>query len=498
MRSVIRAETANDNSFRHAGTDEDQEEVLVRCCLINPSWHVRKGNIWSQIRATMPSLGLLYLAATLEREGIAVTVIDFQAEILGWEGMESRLQRETFDIYGITVTTPLAHNAYRLARLIKKHHPSAMVVLGGVHATSLPEEALACDAVDYVVRGEGEEVFLRLVRGDPPEHIHGLSYRAEEGIRHQGPDGLINDLDTLPFPAFHLVNLDLYRPAVGSYKRLPAINITTTRGCPGKCTFCNSADIKLRKRSAELIFADMVKLSQQYGRREIAFYDDTFTVFPSNIKKLCDLLQKNAIDLTWSCFARVDCVSRDLLISMKKGGCHQIMFGIESSNETILNNIKKPMSLEKNHAVVRMAQEAGLTVRCTFMFGNPGETEETVEQTIKYAIKLDPDIAVFNVTTPYPGTELFAWAKAGGYLLTENWDDYDLSRTVMQLPSVSPEYLEASLRTAYRKFYQRPSTIWRKVKRLSSWSELINLVQGGASLVKYMIAVHILKNRNME
>ncbi|MBF0308048.1 MAG: cobalamin-dependent protein [Magnetococcales bacterium] len=460
----------------------------MRCCLINPPWQVRQGNIWSQIRATMPPLGLLYLAAVAEQEGVEVTVWDFQAELLGWEGMEARIREQAFEVYGITATTPLAKNAYRLAGLIKKYHPHSRVILGGVHCSAMPEEALAQEAVDVVVRGEGEDIFLKLLQNTPLHTLSGISHRVDGQVRHQGPDALVEDLDRLPVPAFHLVQLARYKPAVGAYKRLPAINMTATRGCPGKCTFCNSASIKLRKRSAERVFEEMALLSRKYGMREIAFYDDTFTVFPSNIKRLCDLLEKNRIDLTWSCFARVDCVNRDLLAAMKRGGCHQVMFGVESGDPEILKTIKKPTPLVKNSEAVQMCREVGLTSRCTFMFGNPGETEETLEETIRYAIALDPDLVVFNITTPYPGTEMFDWAKERGYLLTEDWDDYDLSKTVMRLPTVSPERLDLFLKEGYRRFYQRPTVVWRKVKQLSSWSELSNLAQGGASLVRYFLS----------
>ncbi|MBF0181385.1 MAG: radical SAM protein [Magnetococcales bacterium] len=168
-------------------------------------------------------------------------------------------------------------------------------------------------------------------------------------------------------PAFHLVDLKRYRPAVGAYRRLPAINMATTRGCPGKCTFCNSASIPLRKRSAESIVAEMRHLIQRYGIREIAFYDDTFTVFPSNIKKLSNLIREHDLDIGFSCFARVDCVTADMLDDLKRAGCHQVMFGVESGSMEILRTIRKPIATEKTRLAVEMAKKAGLTVRCTFI-----------------------------------------------------------------------------------------------------------------------------------
>lgn len=435
----------------------------MKICLINPPWVTKSNNIWTKIRGTLPPLGLLYLAAFLEREGVTADIIDCQAGLRSWEEVRSRLKQGRYDLYGITGTTSIISNSYRLAAMVKDCHPDAKVVMGGVHVTALPEEALGKSAVDFVIRGEGENALLELAKGAAPDAIAGLSYRAGGKIVHNGESCIMPDLDALPFPAFHKVNMKAYFPALNSYKRLPAINMMTTRGCPGRCTFCNSASVPLRRRSAENIFGEMKMLSGKYGIKEISFYDDTFTVFHDNITKLCDMLIAGGVDLTWSCFARVDTVTLPLLKKMKAAGCHQVMFGIESASPEILKNIRKNVQLEKNREAVQMAKDAGITVRCTFMFGNPGETERTIDETIKYSLELDPDIALYNITTPYPGTEMFGWAKEAGYLLSENWDDYDLSEPVMRLPTISPEKLQLKYKEAFRAFYFRPRKIFKKI-----------------------------------
>ncbi len=458
----------------------------MKVCLINPPWITRQGNIWTNIKSTMPPLGLLYIASVLEKANIHVDVIDFQALGLDLDQIEEKIQNLQYDYYGITSTTSIVKKGYLIAGFIKKFHPSATVVLGGIHATSLPEEPLKDPNIDYVVRGEGEEAFLKLVQGVPAKGIPGISYKEDGESRHIQPNGIIQDLDALPFPAYPKLDLKLYRPAVGAYKRLPAINMLTTRGCPGKCTFCNSADIKLRKRSAENIFQEMEMLSKKYGMKEISFYDDTFTVYPTKVKRLCELLIENKIDLTWCCFARTDCVSPDMLNRMKQAGCHQVMYGIEAADEQILKNIKKEINLEKNKKAVEWAQKAGITVRCTFMFGNPGETEETIDETIRYSIYLNPDIALYNITTPYPGTEMFDWAKKNGYLTTEDWDNYDLSVQVMALPTITNELMQKKYKEAFKKFYFRFSFIAKKIFAIVSLRDLTLLREGVKSVFGFL------------
>ena len=457
----------------------------MKVCLINPPWEVKKGSIWSQVRSSMPALGLLYIAAYLESKGIECDVLDFQATLASQEEIEATIKIGNYDFYGITATTPLAHNAYRISKFIKREKTGAKVVLGGVHPTALPEESFVEGDADYVVRGEGEEIFYRLISGENAAFIDGISYVKDGKVMHVGSAGIVHDLDSLPYPAFHKVDLSLYKPAVGGYKRTPAINMTATRGCPGKCTFCNSAAIKLRKRSAQHIFGEMEMLVREYGIKEICFYDDTFTVYPENIKQLCALIVENGLDITWSCFARTDCVNDEMLEQMKRAGCHQVMYGIESASPQILINIKKPIQKEKNVIAVALARKHGITSRCTFMLGNPGETPETIDETIDFALELDPDIALFNITVPYPGTEMFDWADKNGYLLTKDWREYDLSVPVMSLPDAPVKTLQLKYKEAFRRFYFRPIYVLRQVKRLLSISELRILLEGIKSLLKF-------------
>jgi radical SAM superfamily enzyme YgiQ (UPF0313 family) len=454
--------------------------------LINPPWLTKDGTIWHGVQSTSPPLGLLHVAAYAEQQGRAVHVLDANAEQLGLEDIGRVIRRHRPAWVGLTAVTAQIGPAHRVAEIVKKAAPDSKVVIGGAHATALPDEVLQDLHVDYVIRGEGELSFLALVDGQPRDGIGGLTYRGDRPgspVCHNPEDEPISDLDALPPPAYHLIRFDRYKPAVGAYRRLPALAMTVTRGCPGKCTFCSSAQTPLRTHSAERIVDQLEQLQRRYGIREVSFYDDTFTVFKKNVSRLCDLMVARRLDLTWSCFARTDCVSASLLAKMKLAGCHQILFGIESADPRILENIRKPIDIGRTQRAVRLVREAGIEVRAAFMFGNPGETVESLHRTIAFAKRLDPDIAVFNMTTPYPGTQMFDWAKRHGYLRTLDWNDYDLANAVMELPTISSVQLNRLYKVAYRSFYLRPSYLLRRLLRLRSPADVKVSVQALRSIL---------------
>ena len=454
--------------------------------LINPPWLTKDGNIWHGIRSTWPPLGLLYVAAYAEARGRSVHVMDVNAEKLHFADIERFIQEHQPRYVGFTAVTAQIINTRRIAEITKRVSPHSKVVVGGIHATALPDEVLRDPNIDFVIRGEGELPFFALVDEQPPASIGGLSYRGGNSlqpIQHNPLAEPIQDLDALPTPAYHLIHFALYEPAVGAYLRLPAINMTMTRGCPGKCTFCNSAETALRTRSPGHVVDEIHTLQRRYGIKEVNFYDDTFTIYKQEVAQMCDLIVERRIDLTWSCFARTDCVSPPLLQKMRAAGCHQILFGLESADPEILRNIRKPIDIQQTRRAVRMVQDAGIAVRAAFMFGNPGETVETMRRTIDFAKDLNPDIALFNITTPYPGTQMFEWARKNGYLRTLDWNDYDLANTVLELPTVSSEDVNRMYRVAYREFYFRPSYLLQRLTRLRSWQDIKMNVQALRSVM---------------
>lgn len=430
--------------------------------------------MWRKIGRCVPALGLGYIASFLEQKDYKVKIFDLAAENIDYKNLALRLINLRPRFIGLGATTVLIKQAIHLANICKEILPEAEIVLGGVHPSIFPEEALSFAWIDYIIRREGEFSLLELLAGNSPETIAGLSYKSGSKILHNPERPYIESLDSMPHPAYHLLPMRNYKPSTGNYRRLPAASIITSRGCPGRCTFCYTGTMgkRIRFRSAENILDEINLLIKDYEIKEINFYDDTFTANRQNVLRLCAALKKNKINISWTCMSRVDMVDSVLLKEMKSAGCHQIGYGIECADADVLTNINKHISPERVRKSVKETQGAGIDVRGMFMFGNPGETEETMEKTLRFAMSLNCDLAVFNITTSYPGTEMFNWAKKKRYLLTFDWEKYNLAQSVMQLPTVPAAKVESFYRLAYKRFYLRPAYIIRRVLKIRSLIDL--------------------------
>ena len=463
---------------------------VKKVLLINPPWVIGEDkNLWNDVASCWPSLGLAYIAAVLEEAGHQVKYLDCSAERYTVKDATGVMRgfNEEFDFVGLTATTPLINNALAIAGRAKEIFPGAKIVLGGVHPSVMPAETMSHPSVDFVVVDEGEQTMLELVGGRDASQIPGLCYKQNGQTIMNSSRPLIRDLDTILPPAYHLLPMDKYYPAIGSYRRLPVMILFATRGCPGRCTFCyRTFRGVVRKRSARNIIEEIKILQRDYGIREVAFYDDTFTLFKDVVKDFCDIIEREKIDLTWSCFTRVDHINEDLLRSMKKAGCHLILFGVESADEQILKNINKRISLDQVIEAVRSARRLGIETRASFMIGNQGETEETIKKTIDFAIKLDPDEVQFNIAMAYPGTELFDWAKEKGYVKSFNWNDYSYSNVVLELPNLDRAKLQYYYELAHRRFYFRSKIILRRLWHIRSWAQFVQEIRGGRALMGFI------------
>ncbi|MGH9945706.1 MAG: B12-binding domain-containing radical SAM protein [Pyrinomonadaceae bacterium] len=457
---------------KHSGSEWTRSDVL----LINPPWVSKDENIWNGIKAAMPPLSLLSIAAYLEQNGISVQILDVHIEKLTAEQVKERIRVADPRWVGMTVMTATSVPAHKIARLVKEAVPSAKVVMGGVHAEALPGESLSNSAVDYVVRGDGEQTFFKMISGHDPTLLDGVSWRDGDVAVNNPPVELNMSLDDYPMPAYHLVPMHKYYPTIGSYRRLPAINMLMTRGCPGKCTFCNSANTTLRSRSAERVVEEIEYLRNKFGIREIQFYDDTFTVNRKNVMRFCELMIERKVNVSWVAFIRADCFNDELAAAMKKAGCHQVLIGVESGDDEILKNIRKTISHDRTKKSIAIARKYGIESRCAFIFGNMGDTIETMQRTLDYSIELDPDLGLYNISTPYPGTQLFQWAKDNGYLVTEEWSEYELSRFLLKLPTVTEDEVFQFYADAHKKFYTRPIALYRRIKRFRRWTHIRDAV----------------------
>ncbi len=460
---------------------------LLDILFINPPWYKKSGNIWKNISACLPPFGLALLASLAREKGFKVSILDCNALRLGLDKIEEYLPTSVPRFIGITATTVLISNALELAQIIKKKYPETKIIMGGVHPTIRPEEVLNFEVVDYLVMGEGEDSFLELLSDRNLAEIKGIGFKSNGKPIINPPREIIPDINVFPIPAYDLLPMDKYYSAPGSYKRLPSLGMITSRGCPGRCTFCkgNILGERIRFRSAQKIFDEIIFLQKNYGIRDICFYDDTFTAHKQNVKDFCDLILKKNLDLTWSCFSRVDTVDFETLKKMKKAGCHQIMYGVESAEPKILENLNKRFTLQKVEETIFATKKAGIDTRLAFMIGSPGETEETIKKTIKYAIYLDPDFVSFNITTPYPGTEMFSWADKNKFLIHKDWQRYDLATPVMELTTISSEKVLSYYKKSHRQFYLRPSYILKRLTKIRNIEDLKMHIKSFINLVKF-------------
>ncbi|MFH1834643.1 MAG: radical SAM protein [Methanobacteriota archaeon] len=441
--------------------------------LVNPPRAVMDAkNIWAGIADASLPISLIQLAAYVRERGFKVGVLDLCLGEFSEDEFRIRLENENSGYIGLTSTTVQIKNGLEVARIVKEVSPETKVVFGGVHSTVLTDEVISNESVDTVVRGEGEETLTEILSGKSLKDISGISFKENGRIINNPLRDFIKDIDALPFPAYDLVDLSKYSPTLGNFKQLPSISMITSRGCPGTCTFCYSGCMgkRIRFMTAERIFKEISHLHERYGIRDITFYDDTFTANKKNVSNLCSLLVNSGLGITWSCMSRIDAVDAKLVGEMKRAGCHQIGYGIESASPQILENIRKNVPLDKVSDVVDFTKRAGIDVRAMFMLGNPGETEKTMQETIDFALRLDPDLCLFNVTTPYPGTEMFKWADENGFLKTKDWDEYDLYHFVMELPTVSNEKISRYYDLGYKSFYMRPKYMFKRLLKINSWT----------------------------
>jgi len=409
-------------------------------------------------------LGLGYLASVLEKENHKVKIIDAPVLDYTLEDIKEEIKEFKPDWVGITSVTSTIYDAYKVAEIAKEVDPEIRTIMGGPHVSFTARKTLEeCRFVDVVARGEGEGVVLDIAKGYDLSEIKGITYREDGEIRENEPRGFIQDLDNLPFPAYHLFPMERYQIEGERFA-----NIITSRGCPFSCIFCSSSALcgkRWRARSPGNVVEELEFLKDRYGITEVEFLDDTFTLNRHRAEEICDLMIKKRLNIRWSCSSRVDTISQALVKKLKRAGCYLLYLGIESGSQKLLDTIQKKITLAQARDAVRMIKEQGLQTVCTFMLGIPGETVKTIKSTINFAKRLNPSMAQFTLLTPYPGTKLFSIADKKGWILTKDWSKYTIIKSVMEVPGLTNRVLNKWLSKAYLSFYVRPSFLFEKLKR---------------------------------
>ena len=377
----------------------------MKVALIGPKWH--------EMVNSYPSLGLGYLAAIAEQEGHKAAIFDMGlrpkkpleqeiAEIVAWKP----------DVIAFTSMTT-SYKSVEDSAVLLKEALGVPIIIGGPHATTLPELTLQNPHIDFLVYGEGEYVFRDWLRqieaGDTNwDQNIGLWYKDADGnVINGGERELIPDLDELPFPARHLFDLKAYPLYAPDGAQM--LTVLTSRGCPYKCSFCFKGIVgrTYRQRTPENIVAELRELIDRYDVRNFYFMDDLFTINVKRLEAILDYFIAQDVGVRWRCLARVDRVNPELLAKMYKAGCRQIHFGIESGNAEILKKTAKHIDLDQVRQAVQWTEDAGIMSKGYFILGLPGDNEETMNETIEFAASLPLSEAMFSIATPMPGTELW-------------------------------------------------------------------------------------------
>lgn len=463
----------------------------MKILFINPPYTNFEG--MKESGGHMMSLGLAYLSAYLrEKVDCQISILDTEVKGLNYKQIKQEIKKENADVVGITCLTPVMPHVFKISEIIKKEiNPESIIVVGGIHPTALPEETIKNPFIDFVVVGEGEVTFSELVQAIKEgrqdfNKIYGLYFKQNNKIISTPPRELISNIDKIPFPARDLFDLDLYYSAptkkVSSDLAGP---ILTSRGCAFNCIHCISRKIwkgTPRFRSIPNLMKELEECVYKFKIKEINIYDDTFTLNQERAMKICNEIIKRKLNISWVSFSRVNTISEKLAKKMYEAGCKKISFGLESGSQKILNLMRKQATVEMGRKAVETIVKQGILAHGSFMFGNIGETEKTIKQTMGFAKSLPLDNATFFITSPLPGTDLYEIAKKEGFI-TENtkWEEFapltETPPTLVQ-KNVSKERLVYWQKKAFREFYLRPKYFFHKIKQLNSLDALKTTLEG--------------------
>jgi len=485
----------------------------VKVLLLNPPFLSRYGKFSRNQRSPAITkagtfyypIWLAYATGVLEQEGHKAKLLDAVARRMNYADVEDFARGFGPELIVVETSTPSIYNDAEIAARLKQaldERPFTLLV--GTHPSALPEETLRLNKLlDGVARGEYDYIVRDIARvlsdgtKQDMETVEGLSFRNEKGgIQHNPPRAPIVNLDELPFVSeVYKKHLNIYDYFFGG-AQYPVVQIISGRGCPNRCVWCVWPQVlhgrKFRPRSAENVVDELEFISKEMSEiKDIGFEDDTLTIDQKRTMQICDLIQDRKLRVSWYANVRVD-LRYETMIKMKAAGCRFMIVGFESGSSEILKNIRKGITLEKSRRFMENARKSGILVHGCFVAGNPGETRETLQKTLDFAMELSPDTVQFFPMMVYPGTEAYEWAKRRGYLITEDFSEWvteeGLHNCVVSTPELSNREVVEWCDTARRKYYLRPRYIWYKFwQTLLVPTERVRNIKQLRNFYKYLI-----------
>ncbi len=435
--------------------------------------------VWATL---WPPISLVTIGAVLEKDGHEVKVVDCAAQGVSWEELKQLIEKFLPHVVIWSTGTPSIQGDLELASFIKKCNGKIYTAVFGTHVTVLDKQCMeAFPEIDFIIRNEPEltvgELINVLQEKKDIKNVAGLTFRNNEGEIVANPKRpFIEDLDGLPLPAWHLIDLDCYRLPLKGKRYLM---ISPLRGCPFNCSFCTCQTYygkRLRKRSVESVLKEIEYDMDRFGIRDFFFWAETFVVDKEYIRELCSAILEGGINISWTSNSRVDTVDGPLLKLMAKAGCWMISYGVESGSQKVLDEANKGIKVEQAYEAVRYAKDAGIKTVGHFILGLPGETEETMKHTIEYAKQLELDLAQFYCAVPFPGSRLYDRALNEGWIKNSGFDHFKQDSAFMELPTVSSQVVNNYRNLAYRKFYFSLSRGFRTLK-LINWKDVKKLLR---------------------
>jgi anaerobic magnesium-protoporphyrin IX monomethyl ester cyclase len=391
-----------------------------------------------------PPIGLSYVAGALEKEGFEVQVLDNYLLKLPIADVQNHVKKLNPEIVGITCSSATYHKCVETAAAIKEVTPTCKVVVGGWHPSYVPESMLQHPEIDYVVIGEGERAMVELAtyitkgeRAMVLGAVAGVAYKRGGKILKNTPK-FISNLDDIPFPARHLLPMNLYERKMEFLDVEPVDIMSIIRGCPFNCAFCETRKMwgpACRFFSPNRIVQEIKHMKDNYGSKGIYFINDNFTIRKRETLELCELMKKEKLDIQWICDTRADMIQQELLVKMHEAGCKTIWFGVESGSPRILEKINKHITPEQTEKTFKLVRKEGIQIACSFILGVPGETMDDMEATLKFAKRLNPDLCQFNIFIAYPDSLLYEeilqsgkYEKLDDFLLAIKTEDFDFKK----------------------------------------------------------------------